>query len=546
MLPPVFLESAADDILALYGALDTRIVKSISQRLLHYGGVTAATAWQADMVQQSGLLFEDVIAAVAAITKQSDAAVRTLFENAGLAAVQYDGEIYTAAGLSAPPLRLSPRAMQTLAAGFRKTNGALRNLTMTTALEAQQSFIRAATAAEMMVESGAFDAATAVRTVIKEAAIGGAFVQYPSGHRDHLDVAVRRAVITGTNQTCAEISMGYADDMGCDLVETTAHHGARPEHAVWQGRVFSRSGKHKNYPDFVSSTHYGYGDGLCGWNCRHSFFPFFEGLSASAYPRDYGDEKLYHDTQQQRGMERSIRATKRELVALDAAKKEKLAGAKDDFSAAAVKLKKQEAKLQDFITAHGLQKNTSRTGVNGFGHSTAGKAVWADKKSSILLSENKPFLYDKQIKSLEKEEAIVYDVNGKFIAKFIGSKSSVVISGIDKSILQNAILSHNHPSGGPLSDTDIYSLWKAELSEIRAATPHGIFVAKRPVTWKKIPNIETIRKEFFSYANKYQAQIHRRIDSGVLTVNDGEYLLQRLVMRRLTRDYGLKMELIPW
>jgi hypothetical protein len=89
--------------------------------------------------------------------------------------------------------------------------------------------------------------------------------------------------------------------------------------------VFSVSGAHPNYQNFKQVTGYGTGPGLCGWNCRHSFFPFFEGLSDPAYSpdklREYNDKKvtyngaemsLYDATQQQRHIERQIRRWKRE------------------------------------------------------------------------------------------------------------------------------------------------------------------------------------------------------------------------------------------
>lgn len=70
---------------------------------------------------------------------------------------------------------------------------------------------------------------------------------------------------------------------GCDLVEVTAHAGARPEHQLWQGKVYSRSGTSKKYPGLKEATGYGTGPGLGGWNCRHSFFPYFEDISERAY-----------------------------------------------------------------------------------------------------------------------------------------------------------------------------------------------------------------------------------------------------------------------
>lgn len=74
---------------------------------------------------------------------------------------------------------------------------------------------------------------------------------------------------------------------GCDLVEVTAHAGASPEHAGWQGKVCSRSGKSKKYPSIVEATGYGTGPGLGGWNCRHNMFPYYEGTI-----RTYTDKEL--------------------------------------------------------------------------------------------------------------------------------------------------------------------------------------------------------------------------------------------------------------
>jgi hypothetical protein len=117
-----------------------------------------------------------------------------------------------------------------------------------------------------------------------------------------------------------------------DLVQTSAHIGARPSHAEWQGKVFSRSGASGKYPPFVESTGYGTPGGLLGINCRHSFYPFFEGLSENAYSGaerdDYakqsikvGDKEIsvYEATQVQRRIERKIREWKRRAGAVEAA-----------------------------------------------------------------------------------------------------------------------------------------------------------------------------------------------------------------------------------
>lgn len=140
----------------------------------------------------------------------------------------------------------------------------------------------------MQVSSGAFDYNTAIRSAVKDLAEKGIqTVGYSSGTTTSIEAAVRRAVVTGVNQTSLKVQEALADEMDCDLVEVTAHAGARPEHAKWQGKVYSRSGQSKKYPSLKKETRYGYGDGLGGWNCRHNFHPYIEGM-----PRAWTDEQL--------------------------------------------------------------------------------------------------------------------------------------------------------------------------------------------------------------------------------------------------------------
>lgn len=166
----------------------------------------------------------------------------------------------------------------------------------------------------------------------------------------------------------------------CDLVEVSAHSGARPEHAAWQGRIFSRSGTHPNYPDFKSSTGYGRADGLCGVNCRHTFGPFIEGgvpvwseekLKELDEPKyEYGGKQLteYEASQVQRYNERQIRRWQREYAAMEAAGL--------DTSEAAAKLKHWQSVQADFVNKTGLVRQYEREQI----------AVAKIKKSSIIKS----------------------------------------------------------------------------------------------------------------------------------------------------------------
>lgn len=390
MLTPEQLAYCADDMIKLYSRLDEAIVRDIARRITKAGTMTETGRFQINALQNVGMLYDDILKTVSSYTGKSESILFDLFENAALWSVEYDMDIYTANGLNPIPLNMSPAAMQVLEAGYIKTNGNINNLTRTTAVTSQTSFIDACTFAEMKAESGAFSYEQAIADAIKQIAIPGGYVLYPSGHKDRIDVAVRRNVMTGVGQTTGQICLGYAQDMGCDLMEITAHCGARPSHAQWQGQVVSLSGR-KGYLS-LSDIGYGTGDGFKGWNCRHDWYPYFEGsprmysekdieeLNAENIKFPDGSMHTYYEAEQyQRAYERKIRETKRILAAQDECIKntssESLKRAvQNDFDKFAVKLKKQEAKLNDFCNKTGLLKDNARVQKYGFGRSTAQRA----------------------------------------------------------------------------------------------------------------------------------------------------------------------------
>lgn len=368
MLTADFLDVLPEPILNLYEDYTQAVINDIARRIAQTGRITETAAWQMQRLSESGKVYETALDELSQLTNKSETTLKALFDRAGVKAVGFDDSIYRAAGLNPLPLNLSPAMVQVLAAGLQKTQGTMRNLTLTTANAAQTAYIHAADNAYMMITGGAFDYQTAIKTAIKQAAGQGLSVAYPSGHVDQLDVALRRTILTGVNQTAGKLSEQRAAEMGADLVQTSAHIGARPSHAAWQGKIFSRSGASTKYPDFVSSTGYGTGGGLMGWNCRHSFYPFFEGLSAEHYQQPELDQYaaktviyngqsmgFYEATQQQRAIERAIRKAKREAGALEAA------GIDSGEERRAVR--QYQAKMRNFIKQTGLKRQSFREQV---------------------------------------------------------------------------------------------------------------------------------------------------------------------------------------
>lgn len=420
MLTPEQLAHCADDIINLYAQLEEQIVRDIARRIAKTGTMTDTGIWQAQHMQELGTLHSDVLSSVAKYSDRTESELKKLFEDAGVTATEYDNEIYRQNGLNPKSLKVSDVQMQLLEAGFRKTQGNLSNLTLTTAVSSQTSFINACSLAELKASSGAFTPQQAIADAIKQVAQDGAYVIYPSGHRDRLDVAVRRNVMTGIGQTTGQICLSNAQELGCDLMEITAHAGARPSHAAWQGQIVSLSGQ-RGYLS-LSDIGYGTGDGFKGWNCRHDWYPYFEGSSRMYSDKDleelnaknieYPDgsmHTLYEAEQQQRTMERKLRETKRILAAQDECitntDSESLRNAMQrDFDRYSVKLKNREDQLNIFCEKTGLLKDYSRSQKYGFGRSTAQKSVQRDK---ALYKDYKYYMGDKALSSSNFRKAYI-------------------------------------------------------------------------------------------------------------------------------------------
>jgi len=383
MLKPEYLDQLPDVLVELYAEVEADILADMARRISAFDDFIPAAEWQFRKLQEMGNVRENILKRLAKATGKTKTELRKLMKQAGIKALQTDDEIYRQAGLDPKALASSPALQQVINAGLEKTQGLFENLTRTTASTATGQFERAADRAYMQMTTGAFSRTEAIKNAIKDLTGKGVeTIVYPSGHKDHMDVAVRRAVLTGINQTALKLQDARADEMGCDLVEVSAHAGARTggggensgNHAWWQGKIYSRSGLHPLYPNFKESTGYGTGEGLGGWNCRHGYYPFFEGISTPAYTQaeldamnakkyEYNGHKMteYEATQQQRYIERQIRHGKRVYKAMEAA------GLSTDKAAAS--LSNWEKTLKDFLKQTGLKRQYDRESVVGMGKS---------------------------------------------------------------------------------------------------------------------------------------------------------------------------------
>lgn len=406
MLPPSYLDQMPDAFVQLWQQVEDEILKDVARRIGKMDAVTPTANWQLWRYQQTEALRNDVVKLLAKYTGKSEAAIRRLLLQAATEAMEREDAIYYHYDMEPTPFEESAALNNLLDAGARQTCGTWQNLTATTANTVTGAFERTLDAAWLKVSTGAFDYKTAVKQAVGSLADDMPMVTYPSGHKDSIEVAARRAVLTGVNQTTGKLQVARMDEMGCEFVETTAHGGARPSHAEWQGRRFHRGGavdyKGKHYPDFEAATGYGTGAGLCGWNCRHTFFAVFPELGD---PPQWTQEQLrelnarniewngkkytaYEISQMQRSRERNVRRWKKRYLAEDAAGL--------DTTDAAVRLRAARQSLAEFAQATGGRVDSARVSVPKFGRSEASRASAQVRKaytnqaaSAILDTSNK-------------------------------------------------------------------------------------------------------------------------------------------------------------
>ena len=236
--------------------------------------------------------------------------------------------------------------------------------------------------------SGQMSLQEATRKTIRELAQKGipAFVD-KRGREWSPEAYVMMDMRSTLGNTARAAQDARCDQYGINLIEVSSHMGARPLCAPYQGRIFSRDGSKgvttdgaggKIYYTPLSETSYGQPAGLFGINCGHVQYPFVPGINFQRYfpyPKEENDER-YRQFQQQRAMERSIRAAKRECMMLQET------GDTEGLQKASLRLRNQREKYRAYCKETGLKQHNDRTQVYGYDRSKSSKAVWAERKAS--------------------------------------------------------------------------------------------------------------------------------------------------------------------
>lgn len=382
---PELLDAMPEELAELYRGLEDTLLTEICSRLKAADQLNEVTVQDIRALRAHGIDLKAIKKAIQKATGVSEQKLNKLLDDVVERNQQYYTSVIDLAHITQPETMVS---IEDTWAIYQQTKRDLRNITRSmgflvdngrTMLPPAQAYQWALDNAEMQVQSGAINYNQAIKTAVKQLADSGLkVVDYESDHHDSIDVAARRAVMTGVSQLCAKYTEQSAEYLETPYYEVSAHAGARDapgpspwsSHKDWQGKVYSiRTGD--IYPSIYDVCGLGAVDGLEGANCRHRRYPWVEGVSE----RTYTDEQLQHiddglgceydgkkytayeATQMQRRIERQIRKQKRLRDAY------KAAGLKDDETAANIKLRRLNAKYKEFSKAAGLPEQKERMRV---------------------------------------------------------------------------------------------------------------------------------------------------------------------------------------
>ena len=387
---PEILDAMPEEIAELYRTLEITLLERIGSRIKKTGEMNEVTVQSIRALRSHGIPLAEIKKTIKRDAKITDKALDKLLDDVVERNQSYYTGMIDLAQVTKPETLVDAVEINAIRLQMR---GELQNITRSmgfvvdsgrTILPPAKAYQWALDNAVIQIQSGAISYDEAIRGAVKQLADSGLkFIEYDNDRFDQIDVAARRAVMTGISQICDQYTEQSMEYLGTRYVEVSAHSGARDKpypnlwssHKDWQGRVYYQSANGEadprgEYPDLVSVTGYGEVDGLCGINCRHKRYPFIPGVME----RTYTDEQLdnidpppfkfegktysaYEAEQKQRQIERTMRKLKRECATFEAA------GQYKDAQTAGIRLIRLTSEYKAFSRAGRLKTQLDRASV---------------------------------------------------------------------------------------------------------------------------------------------------------------------------------------
>ena len=333
MLTADEIESLPIGLEKQFRQLEKRIMRDIIRRLKNAEEITRTADWQIYRASELGKAADDIKKEITEALGASEDEVNTIYTDAAKTDWARSKKLYKAVGQAAIAYKDNEPLKQLVAAIKKQTSDELRNITRTLGVAtANKGKIKTVSlteyytdmldAAVLDISSGAFDYNTVLQHTVTQLANSGIrTIDYDSVSKRptsaRIDVAARRAVMTGIGQLTAQVSEDNANALGTDMYEVSAHSCCRPEHVEWQGGWYTMA-------QLKSVCGYGKVDGLKGANCGHDFYPVIPGVSEPSYTaeelrqmkadeaeeHEYKGKKYtkYEASQKQRRLERTVAA----------------------------------------------------------------------------------------------------------------------------------------------------------------------------------------------------------------------------------------------